>query len=63
MNVAVVIVEAEDDVAVINNLLEALEAGHRVNRGDFRCWRIRHRSAGRGGQGRSCFLQSSALAA
>jgi hypothetical protein len=27
MNVAVVIVEAEDDVAVINNLLEALEAG------------------------------------
>jgi hypothetical protein len=31
MNVAAAIVEVEDHV------LEALEAGHRVNRGDFRC--------------------------
>jgi len=63
MNVAAVIVEAEDDVAVTNNLFEALEAGYRVNRGDVRCWHIHHKSARSGGRGGSCFLESSTLAA
>jgi hypothetical protein len=63
MNVAVAIVEAEDDVAV-TNLLEALEAGHFVNRGDVPCrWHLRHKNAPRGCQGGSCSLQSSAVAA
>jgi hypothetical protein len=63
MNVAVAIVEAEDHVAVTNNLLEALEADHCVNHGDFRCWHIHHKSARRGGQGGSRFLPSSTPAA
>ena len=62
MNVAVAIVEAEDDVAV-TNLLEALEAGHFVNRGDVRCWHLHHKSARGGCQGRSRSLSDSALAA
>jgi hypothetical protein len=63
MNVAAAIVEAEDDGAIANNLLEALEAGHRRNRGDFGCWHTHHKRARRGGQGGSGFLHSSALAA
>jgi hypothetical protein len=42
MNVAAATVEVEDHV------LEALEAGHLVNRGDVRFWRIHHQSARRG---------------
>jgi hypothetical protein len=61
MNVAAAIVEAEDDV-VVNNLLEAFQAGYCVNRGDVRCWHIHHKGARRGGQGGSCFRQSSAPA-
>ena len=57
MYVAAGIVEVEDHV------LEVLEAGHLVNRGDVRCWHIHHKSVRRSCQDESCFLGSSAVAA
>jgi hypothetical protein len=54
MTVAVAMVEAEDDFAV-TNLLEALEAGYRVNRGDARCWHIHHKAPGAAAKAEAAF--------